>query len=573
MAVPPHVPVVLLSAIVGAGVALLAWLHRDTPGARPLTVFVTAASLWSLAEGITLASPTLGGKVFWTHVTWTVTPLVPLAWLATVLAYAEHDWRLTPRRLAALLVEPVAFVALVWTNDRHGLVWADFSTDITNGYVVLTREVGLAFWGHIAYSYFLFAVGAAVLVQLNFRTNRVFRTRSTVLLVAAFVPLLANALSVFGLVPPEYDLTSVCFVLAGVVVAVAVFRNNLLSVAPATRDLGREAVVKDIDDQVLIVDDDGRIVDLNPAAERLLDVSTDSVVGEPLASVDESIADAIADVDAGQTELELDGPTGRHYYDVRVSSLYRGYGTIRGRVVSLRDVTDRRQREQRLDVLNRLLRHNLRNEMNVVAGNAELLADYVDSPTAGKYLDRIDETVDTVVERSNKVGALTRALDDDASSAVDLERVASDAAASVRESAPNAKIAVDVPDGLTVDGGSSIELAVEELLTNAVEHHDGESPTVEVTAERTGDRAVELSVADDGPGIADQERTVIEQGYETALRHGSGVGLWLVAWVVREHGGTVEFAERDDGTTVVVRLPLVAATVRDSDQVQSASDR
>ncbi|MEF8851938.1 MAG: ATP-binding protein [Haloarculaceae archaeon] len=100
-------------------------------------------------------------------------------------------------------------------------------------------------------------------------------------------------------------------------------------------------------------------------------------------------------------------------------------------------------------------------------------------------------------------------------------------------------------------GQTELELAVRELVENALEHTDSD---VRVTAEATGDDYVEVRVADDGPGIARQERGVIEKGEETALEHGSGVGLWLVAWAVREYGGTVEFADRDDGTTVVVRL-------------------
>jgi signal transduction histidine kinase len=93
---------------------------------------------------------------------------------------------------------------------------------------------------------------------------------------------------------------------------------------------------------------------------------------------------------------------------------------------------------------------------------------------------------------------------------------------------------------------------VQELVENANTHTDSE---IRVSADPTDDGFVDLRVADDGPGIARQERAVIEKGRETALEHGSGVGLWLVAWAVREYGGTVEFADREDGTTVVVRLP------------------
>jgi len=588
MALPPHTPLVFLAAVVASGVAFFAYFFRDTAGARYLAVLMAAVSVWAFAEGMALASPTLDGKTVWTKVAWSVSGLVPVAWLGTVLAHADRDWRLDARRVGALLVEPLAFLALVWTNEGHGLVWAEFSTDAVAGYVVLTREFGLAFWAHTAYCYLVVAVGCVVLVELNFRANRRFRWQNTALLLAASVPLVANAASVFKLVGPQYDLTAIGFVVTGVAVATGLFHKDLLSVTPATRKLGRETVVDDMDDEVLILDGEDRVVDLNPAAERLLGTTTDEAVGEPLASAHRSLGAALADRATGQTELELelDGPAGVRYYDARVSALGGNYDTASGRVVSLRDVTDRRQREQRLDVLNRLLRHNLRNEMNVVGGNVELLAEELDvaDPTVRERLDYIEETVETMVERGEKIGRLSRDLDDDGAERIRLAPTVRDAVSRVHESAPGTTVSVDVdvPEGLVVAGGRSLELAVEELVENAVEHTDcdtavevsaalvgtetqsvsavgtdAQSATeVETSAESTtGERYVELRVADDGPGIARQERAVIEKGRETALEHGSGVGLWLVAWAVREYGGTVSFADPDEGTTVVVRLP------------------
>lgn len=554
MAIPLHTPLVFLTAVVALGVGGFAWYFRETPGARFVAVLMAAVAVWAFGDGMALASPTLEGKVVWTRVAWSVSGLVPLAWLGTVLAHADRDWRLDGRQVAVLLVEPVAFLALVWTNGDHELVWTDFSTDIVGGFIVLTREFGLAFWAHHAYSYLLVAVGCVVLVGLNFRTNRRFRSQNTALLVAAAAPLFANTASVSGLLPPQYDLTALGFVVTGLAVAAAVFREDLLTVAPATRKLGRETVVDDMDDEVLILDAEGRVVDLNPAAERLLGTTTDEAVGRPLAAVDRAFGEAVAALETGQAELELDGADGRRYYDARVSTLEGAYPTTSGRVVSLRDVTDRRQREQRLDVLNRLLRHNLRNEMNVVDGNVELLAEDLDAadPTVRKRLAHIEETIDTMVERGEKVGRLSRDLDGDGRERVSLAPTVRDAVSRVRENAPGATVTVEVPDGLVVTGGRALELAVEELVENAVEHGD---PPVAVTAAATGDGYAELRVADEGPGIARQERAVIEKGRETDLEHGSGVGLWLVLWAVREYGGTVGFDDRTDSTTVVVRLP------------------
>ncbi|MFB6140151.1 MAG: sensor histidine kinase, partial [Halosimplex sp.] len=311
-----------------------------------------------------------------------------------------------------------------------------------------------------------------------------------------------------------------------------------------------------MDDRIVILDDDDRIVDVNPAAADLVDVDPDAVVGSPLDAVAPELAAAVGSLDAGKTELELEGVDGRHFYDVRVSSLYRSYGGVAGRVVSFRDVTDRRRHEQRLDVLNRVLRHNLRNELNVVRGNAELLRRDLDASTerADERIDRIEETVDAVSERSEKIGQISREIDDQTDGTFDAATRLENLAETIESRYPTVTVEVRLPDELTVSGGPPLERAFEELFENAAEH-GGETPTIRVTAERRDDDFAAVRVADDGPGIERQERVVIEEERETALEHGSGVGLWLVNWVVRECGGDIAFAGAAEGTTVVVTLP------------------
>ncbi|WP_436929151.1 histidine kinase N-terminal 7TM domain-containing protein [Halosimplex halobium] len=552
-------PVVLLAAIVASGVAAFVWTFRDTPAARPLSVFVAATGLYALAQGLGLATPGLAGKLRWSSVAATVSVVLPAAWLVTVLAYTESERAIGGRRLALLLVEPAVFVALVWTNDAHGLVWADRWVATAAGTAYLAREFGLATWAHVGYSLLLFAVGGLELVRLNFRTTEFFRGQATALLGAMVAAATAWTASLFGVVPGRYALGAVGFVAAGLVTTATLFRGRLVSVTPATRQLGREAVIDEMDDRIVILDEDDRIVDVNPAAARLFDLDPEGAVGTPIETAAPMLAESGGGVSTGQSDLELDGPEGRRYYDVRVSPLYRSYGGIAGCVLSLRDVTDRRRHEQRLDVLNRVLRHNLRNELNVVAGNAELLRrDVETTDEVERRLDRIEETVDGVVARSEKVGHVARMVDDERDRAFAVTERVEGLADRVESAHDGATVEVDLPDGLTVVGGPCLERAVEELLENAAEHA-GDDPTVEVRTARRGDEFVEVRVADDGPGIEDHERSVIEAGRETALEHGSGVGLWLVKWVVGECGGSVEFVDDGDGCTVALVLPLADA--------------
>ncbi|MDS0283422.1 histidine kinase N-terminal 7TM domain-containing protein [Haloarcula onubensis] len=600
--VPWSLAVVLLAAVVGMGVAVLVWLHRDRPGAGPLAAFVVAASLWAVAHGLELAVPdvVLMERLLQTQLTLSV--VVPVAWLVTVVEYTGHPYWLTRKRVALLLVEPAVFVTLVWSNGAHRLVFRSLGVAAAAGTSTLVPVWGLARWGHLAYMLVLILAGGVLLIRTMLRTNDRFQGQVLALLVAITVPTVGHAIHAFDLVPARFDPTSLGYVVSGVVLSGALLRGQLLDVAPVTRDLGREAVFAEMDDAVIIVDGAGRIVDVNAAATVFFSAPPDALSGRALADELPDLAATVPDAgERAQTDTRLERDGAVRYYDVRITPLYRSYGVVSGHLVSLRDVTDRRQREQRIDVLNRLLRHDIRNEMNVVRGNADLLADSVD-PAQRDRIDRIVRTVDDIVDRSNKIGRVSEALESERARPLRLPELLAAVVTEARERHPVADIALSCPEVCWVEGSPALTLAFEELLDNAVEHsstgnqnakrsddaveHSSTGPAsqarqdavehgdppvtvdIEVTVRDDG---VVVRVSDDGPGIAAHERAVILAGEETPLQHGSGVGLWLVKWVVRNVGGTLSFAD-GPGTTVEIELPAArppATAERHSDGLQT----
>ena len=543
--------VVLLAAVLGMGVAFLVWLHRDRPGAGPLAAFVIAASLWAVTYGLELAVTDVGLMTRLLQVQLTLSVVIPVAWLATVLEYTGHPHWLTRRRVALLLVEPAVFVSLVWSNPELGLVWHDALAMGSDGLSTLVPVWGPARWINLAYVLVLVLGGGVLLLRMMIRTNEHFRLQGVSLMLAITVPMVGSALHLFAVLPPQFDPTSLAYVVSGVVLSAAILKGQLLDVAPVTRDLGREALVAEMEDQVVIVDDAGRIVDCNDAAGSLFDGDPLALLGRRLDDEFPALGEALPDPGEGrQTELTVDRDGAVRHYDVRISPLYRAYGAVSGHLISLRDVTSRRQREQRITVLNRLLRHDIRNEMNVVRGNADLLSDHVDPPETAR-IDRIIATVDDVVDRSNKLGAVSEALESEQARELALLDLLEPVVARARERHPQADIRFECPVDVAVVAGPSLTLAVEELVDNAAEHA-GESVTVDISVVPTAEE-VTIEVSDDGPGIDAHERDVILSGTETPLQHGSGVGLWLVKWVVRNVGGTLSFRESPD-TTIVIEL-------------------
>ena len=222
------------------------------------------------------------------------------------------------------------------------------------------------------------------------------------------------------------------------------------------------------------------------------------------------------------------------------------------------DITARKERERRLEVLNRVLRHNIRNDINVILGYAEMLAERVEDETLSERASDLREKAAELTALSDRARSLDRTMrrGSPRDSTVSLARLVDDALAEYVAEYPSLTVETEVAD-VQVVGDGRLALAIEELLDNVVDHA-GSGATVRIESDQTGSD-VRLRVADDGPGIPAHERAVVEGATEiTQLEHGSGLGLWVVRWVCESCGGRLRFAESAMGGSEVV-LSLTCA--------------
>ncbi|AGB16847.1 PAS domain S-box [Halovivax ruber XH-70] len=225
------------------------------------------------------------------------------------------------------------------------------------------------------------------------------------------------------------------------------------------------------------------------------------------------------------------------------------------------DVTDQKQRQKRVEVLNRVLRHDLRNGMNIIEGSAERLASMTDSPEAARYWQAIQDRTAELISLAEKTRAVERTIDRDIAAAgpIDAAEAVEHAIDRLIEQYPDVDVEQSLDSTALVRADDLLVDAVYNVLENAVEHTDRDDPTIAVTMRAVdGDpETVSITVADDGPGIPDEERQLLEEDREiTQLRHASGLGLWLVDWVVTQSGGELQFEENEPrGTVVELSVP------------------
>jgi PAS domain S-box-containing protein len=309
------------------------------------------------------------------------------------------------------------------------------------------------------------------------------------------------------------------------------------------------------------------IVYANEGFERVTGYDAAEIVGRNCrflqgAATDEAAVAELGDaVDAGEAaSVELlnyradDSP---FWNEVRLSPIEGPDGDLTHYLGFQTDVTERKRTEQLVRLLNRVLRHNLRNDLNVLLGvGNHLQSGLTEDDDVSELGERIERTANRLVGTSEQA----RELERHARRERDPRRLEP---AALFDAVTN-----DVAEGATVDAavrterglcaGPELEQALTELVANAVEHDPGSETRVELEATDDGEW-VELVVRDDGTGIDDMEAAAIDAGEETDLVHCSGLGLWLVNWIVTRYGGSFGIHARDDGAGSVasIRLPAI----------------
>jgi len=345
------------------------------------------------------------------------------------------------------------------------------------------------------------------------------------------------------------------------------FQGNPVSKTPAQQLEEYKMIVEQTSDALYMLDSEGRYVLVNQAYEELTGYSREELIGSTTQRVldPEAMAerrDLIIDLLSSETDRQshawqstlhaADG--GTLPVEVNFAALEYNDEFI-GIVGSARDISDRRRREQELSVLSRVLRHNLGNKVNIIQGYAEVIEDVVEDDRALEYTERIRRTSSRLIQQSEKARDIHDLLQGwpPEQRPQDVTTVVWDVLTELEMEFPSADLTTDMPDSAWARLPEEFQMAIEELIRNAVEHADSDTPEIHVAIEdpEEDDEAISITVEDDGPGIPDHEITVLTSDEETPLEHSEGIGLWMVTWIVNAADGDISFEESDLGGSAV----------------------
>ncbi|KAB1187672.1 MULTISPECIES: histidine kinase N-terminal 7TM domain-containing protein [Haloferax] len=533
--------------------------RRLVPGATLGALLLFVSGFWMGMYALELSRTDFAAKVLLNQLGYLGIAPLPLLWLAYVMRHAGFDD--LPRAVWAGLGSISALVAgLALTNQWHGLIWDDLWLSEQSGYVILVNDHSIAFTGFIVYAYVLIFVGVGVLLRTLLHADGIYRKQTLGLLVGGLVPAVGGIIYVADASPvPGLNLPALAFSLTSTAVAWSVFRHRLFTLTP----IAWESAVESMKGSAIVLDGGNRVLDANPSGESLLTGSLVDSYGRPAEQVLPSAIMAVLD-DPSKSEatVSLDG----NPRDLLVNTTTLGADTATaGTLLLVRDITERKERERRLQRQNDRLEefasvvsHDLRNPLTVARGYHELARETGDDD----YFDRVEDAHDrmeTIIDDLLTLARQGETLTD--VSPIAIRTVAHEAWDSV--AVGNSTLDVQTDETVAADR-SRLRQLFENLFRNAVEHSSTDSRTSSgeaVEHSSTTDQskpAATLSVTvgrlddgfyveDNGPGVPESKREdVFERGY-TTHEDGTGFGLPIVKSVAEAHGWSVTLTSAASG--------------------------
>jgi signal transduction histidine kinase len=293
-------------------------------------------------------------------------------------------------------------------------------------------------------------------------------------------------------------------------------------------------------------------VDANESAQALLGQSRRDAVGEPVASLLPSLGSLTDECRPEHVTIDVDGE--ETPFDVSVTPIRDVRDRLIGRVVTLHDVSRYLRQKQRLAVLNRAFRHNIRTDTQMILGYAGQLS--ADTDAEREAVDIVERRADRIAGLGEKARVIVDLLEREEGppQPVGVHELFDSRVERLREAFPEVTVDVsEFPADCRVP--ATLRPVVWNVLENAADHNTNDDPRVTVSVETRDDR-VEIRVADNGPGIHESEYEVLARGTETQLDHASGLGLWLIYWGTDIAGGRVTFADNEPtGAVVTLDVP------------------
>ncbi len=596
-----YVMILFMTCLIAGVVCYLAWRRRSTLGAVPLTLLMAGISAWALFQALVFLETGYTVKLVLANLRYLGIESAPLAFYVLAWEYRDRNQSFGRKRLFRIILFPLVCLAALWTNELHHFFY--LRTVLENGILIL--ENGPLFWANMAYLYAFIFVGVYLFVRAFISAAAIYRRQAVIIATAAFIPILANLAFNFALLPfKDIDITPVALLLTGSLFCYALFYYKLLDVVPIARDL----LVEEMEDVVIVLDNQTRILDMNRKARDLILNGADAVAdyaGKSILLHLEGwldLARCISNADVTRKRIMHDLSHGTVYYDMNKSLIIDRKGNKLGVLIVLRNVTELEealQETQRAKVAAEQaneakgyflanMSHEIRTPMNAVIGIADIL-NSTDLPQGKQkhYVRLMLDSAESLLTILNDILDFSKIE----AGRTELEKRPFNLKEVVENivevySASNINKAVEIKShidpaisGCLLGDAVRIKQIVTNLIANAVKFTKEGSIDITVEQLQTSGKSIlaGITVADTGIGIAEGKLDSIFESFKQADSSitreygGTGLGLSIVKSLLELMGGSITVeSTAGKGSRFSMQIPFELADISAEETRQPA---
>jgi len=548
-----QIPLVL-SLIVSAILIGLLLKRKRTPGSRFLSLFMGSILIWSAADFFNLLSVTLLSKIFWGNVSYFGVATSCVFIILFVLDYIGRGEYIN-RFTFLLFIIPTITILLVWTNEYHHLIRQSIFLDSISGVLSFGKTYGIWFWVQFFYNHFLVLLSTILIFYAIGITHDIYRKQGMIFFLGIFIPWIANFLYVFRIISFPIDMTSVSFAFTGLILFWGITREQLLDIVPTAY----LAVFNEIPDSVIVLGGINQVVDLNPSAEVILNVKKSDIRGKKFVDIIMNWKELSSVFNEHFSDDDYHGiiPKDAKYYDIAIKTIYNNKNNVIGQLIVLHDNTKRKKMEQKLkesnkqieelnetlQVVNKILRHDLLNKLTVMKSALWLYEEKNDK----SILNKLDRSIDGGIELIERIRELESFIMDKGElKPTSIKRIAEEVSNIIN-------VPITINGDATVFADEALFSIFENVMRNAIIHGKTDRIDIDISSK---DKKCEIRITDYGEGIPEFIKdNIFEEGLSYGENKGSGLGLFIVKKTIERYDGSITVEDnKPTGTIFTIKL-------------------
>ena len=331
----------IFSSLISIFLSWSAWKRRKVNGALYLCLLFIFVTEWSLTSALEISSTDIMLKIIYAKLSYIGMILIPPLWFLFTLDYTQNQEVIKRPRVIILFLIPIFIIYLTVTNEWHGLIWPQINSIYTTEGLFLLYQHGPAAIFSAIYSFILILAGLVLIGQNLFKTSHLYQRQAMMIFIAALIPLLSNSFYAANLYPFYFDPTPLAITISGSLIVWSIFWYKLLDIMPPAY----KGLFESMKNGVVVLDSFERIMDLNPAAEKLLGLDTYSVGRDAHEKFE--MWDKISPKGKNDGSMDLKLENSEKWIEVQFTSVYRS-GLFSGWIYIFEDITKRKSVENRI---------------------------------------------------------------------------------------------------------------------------------------------------------------------------------------------------------------------------------